>query len=56
MLQEIAGYKIEIKVNPAFVRPHDIKSLAGSSKKLFKLLGKIDQIKFEKTLRDMFEA
>jgi len=56
MMQAIAGYNIEIKVNPAFVRKNEIKSLTGSSKKLFDTVGRIDQKAFSETLKDMFEA
>jgi len=56
MMQAIAGYNIEIKVNPAFVRKNEIKSLTGSSKKLFDAVGRIDQKAFSETLKDMFEA
>ena len=56
MMSEIAGYKIEVKVNPAFVRKDEIKSLSGSSEKLFSLIGKIEPQEFKETLREMFEA
>lgn len=55
MMQEIAGYEIEIKVNPAFVRKDEIKTLTGSSQKLFELIGKVEPRSFELTLRDMFQ-
>ncbi len=55
-MQKIAGYKIEIKINPAFVRPNEIKSLAGSTAKLTTLIGNIESKEFEDTLKDMFEA
>ena len=51
----IAGYAIEVKVNPAFVRKDEIKTLTGSSKKLFGLIGKVKQKTLDNTLRDMFE-
>ncbi len=56
MMQEIAGYEIEVKVNPAFVREGEIKTLTGSCKKLFGLIGKVEQKEFKETLRDMLEA
>jgi len=55
MMQEIAGYEIEIKVNPAFVRKDEIKKLTGSSQKLFELIGKVEPRSFELTLKDMFQ-
>ncbi len=51
----IAGYEIEVKVNPAFVRKDEIKTLTGSSKKLFELIGEVKQKTLDNTLRDMFE-
>lgn len=56
MMQEISGYKIEVKINPAFVRKGEIKSLTGSTKKLFKLIGEVEQKEFKETLREMLEA
>ncbi len=56
LMNEIAGYEIEIKVNPAFVRKDEIKTLTGSSKKLFDIVGEIQQIEFKTTLRTMFES
>ncbi|MFA6197091.1 MAG: GDP-mannose 4,6-dehydratase [Sulfurimonas sp.] len=56
MMNEIANYKIEVKVNPAFVRKDDIKTLTGSPKKLFDLIGEVKQKEFKNTLREMFEA
>ncbi len=56
MMNKIAGYKIEVKVNPAFVRKDEIKSLTGSSDKLFELVGETKQKEFQDTLREMFEA
>lgn len=56
MMQEIAGYEIEVKVNPAFVRPNEIKSLTGSPKKLFEIIGTIELQEFQRTLTEMYEA
>jgi len=55
MMNAIAGYDIEVQVNPAFVRKDEIKSLTGSEKKLLKIIGKVEQKPFEKTLKDIFE-
>jgi nucleoside-diphosphate-sugar epimerase len=56
MMNLIAGYKIEIEINPQFIRTDEIKSLTGSPQKLNKLIGLTEQIDFEDTLRRMFEA
>lgn len=55
-MQEIAGYTIEVKVNPAFVRKDDIKTLTGSPKNLVSLIGVVKQKDFKETLREMYEA
>jgi len=54
-MNKIAGYEIEVKVNPAFVRKDEIKNLTGSNKKLIDCIGKIEQKRLEETLRDMYE-
>ena len=56
MMNEISGYKIEVEVNPEFVRKGEIKSLTGSTKELFEVVGKIKQKDFIDTLREMYEA
>ncbi len=56
MMNKIAEYRIEVKINPAFVRKDEINNLTGSSEKLFKIIGNIEQKDFKYTLRDMFEA
>ncbi|MCK5677673.1 MAG: GDP-mannose 4,6-dehydratase [Flavobacteriaceae bacterium] len=56
MMNEIAGYKIDVKINPAFIRENEIKSLSGSTNKLIKLIGNIKQEEFKNTLKDMFET
>lgn len=54
-MDEVAGYKIMIKINPAFVRENEIVSLSGSTNKLFALVGEVHQKKFKQTLKDMYE-
>jgi len=56
MMQNIANHKIEVKVNPAFVRPNEIKNLTGSSKNLFETVGDIKLKKFQQTLKEIYEA
>jgi len=56
MMDDIAGYKITVKVNPMFVRKDEIKSLTGSTKKLFEMIGDVEQKDFKDTLRGMFES
>ena len=54
MMNEIAGYTINVEVNPAFVRKDEIKSLTGSTEKLTSFLGKVKQKAFVDTLREMY--
>ena len=54
-MNKIAGYEIEVKVNPAFVRKDEIKSLTGSTKKLFNIINTVEQCTFEDTLRNMLK-
>ena len=56
MMNDIAGYKIEVKVNPAFIRKDEIKSLTGSATKLSETVGDVEQDGFERTLRNMYET
>lgn len=56
IMNNLAGYKIEVKVNPAFVRKDEIKSLTGCTDKLYKIIGTLGQQPFEDTLRGMLEA
>ncbi|MFL6707901.1 MAG: GDP-mannose 4,6-dehydratase [Massilia sp.] len=56
MLAEIAGYRIEVRVNPAFVRANDVLSLAGSNAKLSQAIGPIESVPLAATLRWMYEA
>lgn len=54
MMNEIAGYEIAIRVNPAFVRQNEITKLSGSTTKLFALIGEVKQEDFKQCLRKMY--
>lgn len=56
MMNKLAGYEIKVEVNPAFVRKDEIKSLTGSTDKLFEMIGYVEEKDFENTLREMLEA
>jgi nucleoside-diphosphate-sugar epimerase len=56
MMERIAGYKITVKVNPAFVRQGEVRVLRGSNKKLCDKIGEMDMIPLEETLRWMYES
>jgi len=55
-MNNIAGYTIEVKVNPAFVRKDEIKSLTGSSAKLCATIGQVEQKSLKNILGEIFEA
>ena len=56
MMEAIAGYEIEVRVNPAFVRASEVKTLVGSPAKLHALLGTLPDWPLEHTLRWMSQA
>jgi GDP-6-deoxy-D-talose 4-dehydrogenase len=56
MMAAIAGYEIEVEVNPAFVRANEVVRLVGSRQRLVETLGNEPLIPFEKTLEWMYNA
>jgi len=56
MMSEIAGYHIDVQVNPAFVRANDVLTLAGSNSKLTAVIGQLDPTPLSETLRWMYLA
>lgn len=54
MMAEIAGYMIEVRVNPAFVRDNEVKRLVGSNARLQMLAGFAPAIPLDETLRWMY--
>lgn len=55
-MNEIAGYDIEIGVNPDLVRNNEVSKLVGDNDKLFSLVGEFEQRPFIETLRWMYEG
>ena len=55
-MSDIAGYRIEVHVNPAFVRANDVLTLTGSNAKLAGAIGTITPIPLVETLRWMYTA
>jgi nucleoside-diphosphate-sugar epimerase len=56
MLTNIAGYRIDVQVNPAFVRANDVLTLAGSNARLASVVGPIEAAPLVETLRWMYQA
>lgn len=56
MSEQIAGYAIEVRVNPAFVRANEIPVLRGDDARLRGIVGPRDLIPLQQTLGDLFRA
>lgn len=56
MLSRIAGYVIDVTVDPGFVRHHEVKRLRGSREKLRRAVGELPVTPLDDTLRWMVEA
>lgn len=56
MMNNIAGYEIEVRVNPAFVRVNEITRLCGNNDYLKKLIKYSPMYSFNQTLQSMFKA
>lgn len=56
MMEEIAGYRIEVQVDPALVRANDVLTLAGNNARLAGTIGALAPIPLADTLRWMYEA
>ncbi|MGH8125647.1 MAG: hypothetical protein ACREPK_07360, partial [Rhodanobacteraceae bacterium] len=54
IMAHTAGYAIEVRINPAFVRANEVKRLVGSNARLRELTGFIPAIPLQKTLRWMY--
>ena len=55
LVGQISGHVPDVRVNPAFVRPDEVKSLRGSAAKLEGVIGPLDMPPFEETLRWMLK-
>lgn len=56
IMNQLAGYTIEIKTSPSLIRKNEIKSLIGSPEKLRHLFGEIQNISIEDILTEMYHA
>jgi nucleoside-diphosphate-sugar epimerase len=56
MMASIAGYEIDVHVNPAFVRANEVHRLVGSRQRLIDTLGDERVIPLAETLAWMYES
>lgn len=56
MMNDIAGYEIEVRVNPMFVRENEVPRLVGNPAKLWRLVGRPPVRPFSDTLRRMYQS
>jgi nucleoside-diphosphate-sugar epimerase len=56
MMADIAGYKINVHVNPAFVRANEVVRLVGSNRRLVAATGPLSVVPLADTLRWMYSA
>lgn len=54
MMSRIAGYEIEVRVNPAFVRENEVHTLVGDPAKLRNAIGELPSIPLASTLQWMY--
>lgn len=56
MVRDISGQALEVRVNPAFVRANEVKTLLGNRSRLDACVGRLDPIELSDTLRWMLQA
>jgi GDP-6-deoxy-D-talose 4-dehydrogenase len=56
LVRNISGTEFEVRVNPAFVRANEVKTLLGSREKLQTCIGALDAFELSDTLRWMLSA
>lgn len=56
MMQEIAGYSIDVRVNPAFVRANELPKLIGNTARLASMIGELPNNNLQSTLEAMYHA
>lgn len=56
MMAQLAGYEIQVRVNPALVRANDVKRQVGTCRKLMQVIGDLPTIPLHETLGWMYKA
>lgn len=54
MMQDIAGYSIDVRVNSAFVRANELPRLVGSPQKLISIIGSLPENDLSYVLKEMY--
>ena len=55
MVSDLSGHPLEVRVNPAFVRANEVRTLCGSPDKLEKVIGPLGSLPLRETLGWMLE-
>lgn len=55
-MQQIAGYNIDVRINPAFVRANELPCLVGSPQKLISIIGSLPENDLSYVLKEMYAA
>jgi nucleoside-diphosphate-sugar epimerase len=55
-MNQIAGYTIEVQVNPAFVRANEIHRLIGDNHKLRRLVGELPEYSIDDLLMSLYSS
>lgn len=56
MMTKVAGYAIEVRVNPAFVRANEVKRLVGANARLHEVVNFVPSIPLQETLQWMYST
>lgn len=56
LTEELSGHHLEVKVNPAFVRAHEVHTLTGDNRKLLDLIADWDSLPLRETLAWMLQS
>lgn len=56
LVQKLSGHRFEVRRNPAFVRANEVHSLCGSCARVEAVIGPLDHVPLEETLRWMLQG